>query len=155
MKITTVNPMCSCGHRQSQHMVSGSQSCLAYDSNAPEVNGLKVTCLCSAFSIDIPTPGKFQPANHVGHDDTCRNCGKSRIFHLRDECSNPAVPTRSIHEVLDALRNSQTLVNPSEGHRAVKALAVLILTPHIQNYLHDNDPQALRQAVEAILGVKA
>ena len=152
MKITRVNPMCSCGHRQSQHTVSGSQSCLA------DIKGLKrVTCLCSGFDLDVDKPGEFQPANHMSHMDTCRNCGKSESFHVAGKCRKSALFSEqdsAIMRVLDALRNSQTLVNPSEGHRAVKALAVLILTPHIQNYLHDNDPQALRQAVEAILGVK-
>lgn len=86
MSISTKdNPLCSCGHRQSQHTVSGSQSCIA--SVAAGRSGTNSRCCpCSCFDLDLQTPGKFQPANHIGHDDTCRNCGKSRIFHLRDEC---------------------------------------------------------------------
>jgi hypothetical protein len=56
--------------------------------------------------------------------------------------------------VLDALKNSQATVDATAGHRVVKALAVLLLTPHIRQYLETNDPQALKQAVAAITEIR-
>lgn len=91
--------MCSCGHRESQHTASGSQSCLT------EITGLKrVTCLCSGFDLDVPKPGYFQPANHVSHTDTCRNCGKSESFHQGGKC-------RKKREVKDPRKEALKLLN--------------------------------------------
>ncbi len=69
---TKNNPMCSCEHRLSQHTVSGSMSCVAGN------------CLCSSFHGDTGIHAYFEPANHVGHMDTCRNCGKSKSFHFEN-----------------------------------------------------------------------
>ena len=76
--------------------------------------------------------------------DTCRNCGKSEMFHLHGECRLRLNPTPDPLAMLELY----------EGHEAVQrmisALGVICKTPHIRAYLLERDPMALKQVELAV-----
>lgn len=88
---------------------------------------------------ECPECGSVQRAHKCG--GTCNS-----VWHKPETLGTDAV----ICNVLDALRNSETTVDATASHCLVKALAVLLLTPHIRQYLEANAPLALERAVDAI-----
>ena len=72
---TENNPMCSCGHRQSQHTVSGSQSCIVGTVDSLSYRHGQPCCPCSCF--DAERPYAERPYSVSGGGEAVQACPRA------------------------------------------------------------------------------